>query len=77
MPSTREEWIEHNKQQRVAEGMSLAEQEMVQALAQVVLVDKLQRASMGPATGKGRCSFIFHGEPTEAELHWRRLKKER
>lgn len=75
MPETPEEWIEHNKQQRVAEGVSLAEQEMIQTLAQVVVVDKLSRASMGPATSKGRCSFIFHGEPTEAEKHWNELQR--
>ena len=70
MPETREQWIEHHKQQREAEGLSRAEQEMIQALAGVVLVDRLSRATMGETTSKGRSTFIFHGEPTEAERKW-------
>jgi hypothetical protein len=43
---------------------------MISALAGVVAVDRLSRTSMGPATDKGRSTFVMHGEPTEAEQHW-------
>ena len=72
-PTTPQEWIEHNRALREAEGLSRADQDMIKALAQQVVIDKLGRAEMGPANSKGRCDFIFHGEPTKAEQHWNEM----
>ena len=69
-PTTPQEWIEHHKQERVAAGTSLAEQEMIKALAEVVIADKLARMWISPGNSKGRCSSHFEGEPTEAEQKW-------
>ena len=70
-------WIEYNRHQRVAEGLSLTEQTLIGTLAQVVLTDKISRALMGPVSSKGRSSFIFEGEPTEAEQHWSAMQAAR
>jgi len=73
-PTTPQEWIEAHKQARVAEGMPLAEQEMIQALAGVVVVDRLKRAEVVGATKSGRTIAVLVGEPTGAEKHWEQIK---
>ena len=74
-PATREEWIEHNRQERVREGMSIAEQAMVQAVGEAAILEKLARCSMGEPNAKGRVHFIQHGEPGPAELKWHELSE--
>ena len=76
-PTTREEWIEFHRQARVEEGMSLAEQDMLQALAGVVVVDRLQRSVIVGTTKSGRMISQLVGEPTEPEQLWTRLQQER
>lgn len=65
---TREEWIEIHKQERVAEGCSLAEQEMLQTLAGIVVVERLQRSVIVGTTKSGRLISERVGEPGEAEV---------
>lgn len=77
MPSTPQEWMEFHKQCRVKEGVSLAEQQMIQALAQVVVVDKLERAVIIGATKSGRTITMLTGEPTAAEQKWAEMQAAR
>lgn len=70
MPETPQEWIEHNKKLRVAEGVSLAEQEMTRVLAEQVLTERLGRAHIVGTTSKGRVIVEYVGEKTPAEQKW-------
>jgi hypothetical protein len=72
--TTREEWIEIHKQERVEAGMPLAEQAMIGALAGVVLVDRLKRAVITGTTSKGRIITKLTGEETEAEKKWKEIQ---
>ena len=76
-PTTPAEWREFHRQARVEEGTSLAEQEMLQALAGVVVVERLQRSVIVGTTKSGRMISQLVGEPSEAEQHLVRLQQER
>jgi hypothetical protein len=53
-----------------------AEVDMLQALGQVVIVDRLKRAKVAGADEKGRTIIVMVGQPSEAEVAWERIRKE-
>ena len=72
-PTTPEEWIEHNRAQREAEGLSRADAAMLQALAEATIQEKLERMWISPGNEKGRCHSHFEGEPGPATVKWNEM----
>lgn len=63
---------EHHLRRRV---MTEADKAMIQALAAVVIQDRLKRAHDTGAPGHhGRVPCVFVGQPSEAELAWERIR---
>lgn len=73
-PETVQEWMEFHRQARVAEGMSLATQAMVNALAERVVIDRASRANIIGVTSSGRIITELVGEASEAELKWEEIR---